>query len=139
MQDPVEPKLVFVGTENGLWISIDEGKSWTQMRNGFPSVSTMDLAIQERESALIIGTFGRAIWILDDLISLRKIAASGITKDFTAFPVNDAVQVKGIFIAPPGNIWTGFHTTFEGENRPFGEAVVPFYVKTPASDKKRIK
>jgi hypothetical protein len=134
LQDPVEPKLVFAGTENGLWISIDEGKSWTQMKNGFPSVSTMDLAIQERESALIIGTFGRAIWILDDLISLRKIAA-GMKKDFTLFPVNDAVQVKGLFIAPPGNIWTGFHTTFEGENKPFGEAVIPFYVKNLAAAK----
>jgi len=136
IQDPVEPKLVFAGTENGLWISIDEAKTWTQVRNGFPSVSTMDLAIQERESALIIGTFGRAIWILDDLISLRKIAA-GVNKDFKVFPVNDAVQVKGIFIAPPGNIWTGFHTTFEGENRPFGESVIPFYVKAPVSDKEK--
>ena len=129
IQDSVEPKLVFAGTENGLWISMDEGKTWAQMRNGFPSVSTMDLAIQERESALIIGTFGRSIWILDDLISLRKMAGSTSRKDFEVYPVNDAVQVKGIFIAPPGNIWTGFNTTFEGENRPFGEAPIPFYVK----------
>jgi photosystem II stability/assembly factor-like uncharacterized protein len=136
IQDPVEPKLIFAGTENGLWISIDEGKNWVQMKNGFPSVSTMDLTIQERESALIIGTFGRAIWILDDLISLRK-AAVGITKDFAVFPTIDAVQVKGIFIAPPGNIWTGFNTTFEGENRPFGESVIPFYVKAPASDQEK--
>jgi hypothetical protein len=137
IQDSVEPKLVFAGTENGLWISIDEGKSWTQLNNGFPSVSTMDLAIQERESALIIGTFGRSIWILDDLITLRKIAGSGITKDLTVSPVNDAVQVKGIFIAPPGNIWTGFHTTFEGVNRVFGEAVIPFFVKTRNTDKEK--
>jgi hypothetical protein len=136
MQDPVEPKLIFAGTENGLWISIDEGKNWSQMKNGFPSVSTMDLAIQERESALIIGTFGRAIWILDDLVSLRKTAV-GITKDFSVFPTQDAVQVKGIFIAPPGNIWTGFNTTFEGENRPFGESMIPFYVKAPVLDKEK--
>lgn len=128
MQDTVEPKLVFAGTENGLWISVDEGRSWVQMKNGFPSVSTMDLTIQERESALIIGTFGRSIWILDDLLTLRKIARGGLPKSFQVFTVNDAVQVKGIFIAPPGNIWTGFHTTFEGENRAFGEATIPFYV-----------
>jgi hypothetical protein len=108
------------------------------MRNGFPSVSTMDLAIQERESALIIGTFGRSIWIIDDLITLRK-AATGIAKDFSVLPLNDAVQVKGIFIAPPGNIWTGFHTTFEGENRPFGEAIIPFYVRSPSLDKEKNK
>jgi hypothetical protein len=74
---------------------------------------------------------------LDDLITLRK-AATGIKKEFTVFPVNDAVQVKGIFIAPPGNIWTGFNTTFEGENRPFGEAIIPFYIRVPASDKNSV-
>lgn len=129
MQDTEEPKLVFLGTENGLWISIDEGKNWEQFRNGFPSVSTMDMTIQERESALIVGTFGRSIWILDDLNTLRKVAGSGITKDLTVFPVNETVQVKGLFINPPGNIWTGFHTTFEGENRPFGRVEIPFYVR----------
>ncbi|MEQ8363485.1 MAG: hypothetical protein RH948_11490 [Cyclobacteriaceae bacterium] len=130
MQDTVEPRLVFLGTENGLWISIDEGKTWKQFRNGFPSVSTMDMTIQERESALIVGTFGRSIWILDDLNTLRNVAGEGITKDLTVFPVNETVQVKGLFINPPGNIWTGFHTTFEGENRPFGRAMIPFYVRT---------
>lgn len=129
VQDPVEPKLVFLGTENGLWISIDEGRSWKQFKNGFPSVSTMDLTIQEHESALIVGTFGRAIWILDDLLSLREIAANRINVTITALPVNEAVQVKGLFINPPGNIWTGFHTTFEGENKVFQKTKIPFYLK----------
>lgn len=133
LQDPVEPRLVFMGTENGLWISIDEGKSWEQFRNGFPSVSTMDLAIQERESALVVGTFGRSIWIIDDLLSLRKLAAGELEKKpLTALPMNDVVQVKGLFINPPGNIWTGFNTTFEGENRPFKQALIPFYIQENA-------
>ncbi|MBD0849127.1 VPS10 domain-containing protein [Maribacter arenosus] len=129
LQDPVEPKLVFLGTENGLWMSIDEGKSWKQFQNGFPSVSTMDLAIQEPESALIVGTFGRAIWILDDLLSLREITRNRIYDTITALPVNDAVLVKGLFINPPGNIWTGFHTTFEGENKVFQRTKIPYYLK----------
>ncbi|MDF9800817.1 photosystem II stability/assembly factor-like uncharacterized protein [Catalinimonas alkaloidigena] len=128
IQDPVEPKLVFLGTENGLWISMDEGNSWTQFQNGFPAVSTMDLAIQQRESALIVGTFGRAIWIIDDLLSLREAAAGKLNDKLTALPLNEVVQVKGLFIAPPGNIWTGFHTTFEGENRPFQKVEIPFYI-----------
>ncbi|MEQ8476267.1 MAG: hypothetical protein RIB54_08490 [Fulvivirga sp.] len=130
MQDVKEPKLVFLGTENGLWVSIDEGNTWEQMKNGFPSVSTMDLTIQERESALIIGTFGRAIWVLDDLLSLREIAANRLKPEITALPMNDAVQVKGLFIAPPGNIWTGFHTTFEGENRVFQKTEIPYFVNS---------
>ena len=139
IQDPVEPNLVFLGTENGLWISIDKGNTWTQFQNGYPSVSTMDLKIQERESALIIGTFGRAIWVLDDLLSLREIAANRIKKDITALPINDAVQVKGLFIAPPGNIWTGFHTTFEGENRVFQKTKIPFYLNEKPDSTSSVK
>lgn len=135
VQDPVEPNLVFLGTENGLWVSIDAGNSWRQFKNGFPSVSTMDMTIQERESALIVGTFGRAIWVIDDLLSLREIAGDRIEKGVTALPMNDAVQVKGLFINPPGNIWTGFHTTFEGENKVFQRTLVPFFINDDELDK----
>ncbi|MEM9528962.1 MAG: hypothetical protein AAGA31_20290, partial [Bacteroidota bacterium] len=129
IQDPVEPNLQFLGTENGLWVTIDDGIHWQAVKNGYPSVSTMDLKIQRRESALIIGTFGRAIWVLDDLKSLRELAAGRVNSARTALPMNDAVQVKGLFIAPPGNIWTGFHITFEGENRVFQKTKIPFYLK----------
>ena len=128
IQDPVEPNLVFLGTEHGLWISIDEGKNWVQFKNGFPSVSTMDLKIQERESSLIVGTFGRAIWVLDDLDVLRVLAAGQLKKQITALPMNEVVQVKGLFINPPGNIWSGFHTTFEGENRVFQKMEIPYFI-----------
>lgn len=128
VQDPIEPDLVFLGTENGLWISINGGEDWGQFKNGFPSVSTMDLKIQESESALIIGTFGRAIWILDDLSSVREIAGGRIKEGISALPINDAVQVKGIFIAAPGNVWSGFNTTFEGENRDFQKTKVPYFI-----------
>ncbi|MDA8686247.1 hypothetical protein N9L94_04450 [Robiginitalea sp.] len=128
VQDPVVQELQFLGTENGLWITHNNGVSWSQVHNGFPSVSTRDLVIQEPESALVIGTFGRAIWVLDDLQSLRTVIAKPETKPLRALPVNEVVQVKGLFIAPPGNIWTGFHTTFEGQNRPFQQVELPFYL-----------
>ncbi len=128
VQDPEVPALQFLGTEHGLYITIDAGAHWVQFKNGFPSVSTRDLFIQEPESALVVGTFGRAIWVLDDLLSLRAIAAGELTAPLQALPMNEVVQVKGLFINPPGNIWTGFHTTFEGENRVFQRAEIPFYV-----------
>jgi photosystem II stability/assembly factor-like uncharacterized protein len=139
IQDPVERNLVFLGTENGLWISIDEGKTWEQFKNGFPSVSTMDLKIQEPESALIVGTFGRAIWVLDDLLSLREIATNRLKNGITALPMNDAVQVKGLFINPPGNIWTGFNTTFEGENKVFQKTKIPFYLSDHPDSTNKVK
>ena len=128
IQDPEVPNLQFLGTENGLWISVNDGADWQQIKNGYPAVSTMDLKIQRRESALVIGSFGRAIWVLDDLKSLREIAADRLQPVLTALPMNEAVQVKGLFIAPPGNIWSGFHTTFEGENRVFQKTKIPFYL-----------
>ena len=118
-----------------MWVSINEGKDWVPFKNGFPSVSTMDLVIQEKESALVVGTFGRAIWVLDDLMSLREIVRGNTKEKITALPMNDVVQVKGLFIAPPGNIWTGFGTTFEGENRPFQQANIPMYINDlPSKD-----
>jgi hypothetical protein len=114
-------------------MSSNEGTSWKQIKNGFPSVSTMDLVIQEKESALVIGTFGRALWVIDDLISLRAIIAHKSKDKLIPLPLNDIVQVKGLFIAPPGNIWSGFHTTFEGENRAFQKAEIPFFINEAIS------
>ena len=128
IQDPIEKNLLFLGTENGLWVSINKGIDWTQFKNGFPSVSTMDLVIQEKESALVVGTFGRAIWVLDDLLSLRAIISNKANQKLTALPLNEVVQVKGLFIAPPGNIWSGFHTKFEGENRVFQKTEIPVFI-----------
>lgn len=131
VQDIQAPNLVFLGTEHGLWISIDKGENWVQFKNGFPSVSTMDLKIQGSESALVVGTFGRAIWVLDDLWALRATAGKELKKGLTVLPTNEAVQVKGLFINPPGNIWTGFHTTFEGENKVFQKMQVPYFIEGP--------
>ena len=99
----------------------------------------MDLKIQEPESALIVGTFGRAIWVLDDLLSLREVAGNRLKTGLTALPMNDAVQVKGLFINPPGNIWTGFHTTFEGENKVFQKTKIPFYLSQEPSGDSMVK
>jgi len=76
IQDPTEPNLIFAGTEQGLWISFDNGTNFQQWKNGYPSVSTYDLAIQEREADLCIATFGRALYIIDDIRGLRKAAAN---------------------------------------------------------------
>jgi hypothetical protein len=71
VEDAIEPNLMFLGTDDGLYISIDAGTEWTKWTNGFPTVSVKDLVIQPREHDLVIGTFGRAAWILDDIRPLR--------------------------------------------------------------------
>ena len=129
IQDPSEPNLVFLGTEHGLYVSIDKGNSWVQWNHGFPSVSTMDLAIQEREADLVIGTFGRSAYVLDDIRPLREIAASGgkiLDQKFTLFDPPDAVQVAA-FKASAGIHFPG-DASFSGENKsPLG--VLTIYLK----------
>jgi photosystem II stability/assembly factor-like uncharacterized protein len=73
LQDPTEPNLLFVGTEQGLWVSLDGGNSFQQFKNGYPSVSTYDLAIQEREADLAIATFGRSCIHIDDIRRIREL------------------------------------------------------------------
>ncbi len=80
VQDPVEPKLMFAGTEFGLYVSVDAGTNWTKWTNGYPTVSTMDMVIHPREHDLVIGTFGRAAYVLDDIRPLRAIAKEGSSK-----------------------------------------------------------
>ncbi len=135
IQDPVEPKLIFLGTEHGLWVSIDNAVNWTQWKNGYPSVSTMDMAIQKREADLVLGTFGRAVFILDDIRPLRQIAAdNGMTLDkkFVVFDAPEAYHVEGSY-TPRGIHYAG-DATFIGENRPIGGAILSYYLKEESKD-----
>ena len=128
LQDPVEPNLIFAGTEQGLWVSFNDGKSFQQWKNDYPSVSTYDLAIQEREGDLAIATFGRSLYILDNIRPLRKLASTnGIfpSKGITAFesPIAHTVRFR---------LSSGLNSTpwglYEGKNRIRG-AEYSFFVK----------
>ncbi len=132
-QDPTEPNLIFVGTENGLWISLDNGNSFDQFKNGYPSVSTYDFAIQEREADLAIATFGRALWVLDDIRPLRKAAANKglkFTNPVTVFSSPDVYQAQ--YKATTGYEWSTYGL-FDAENRRRG-AAVSFFINKPKPD-----
>lgn len=93
VQDPVEPNLLFVGTDHGLWFSIDMGVNWNKWTKGFPSVQVADLKIHPRDNDLVIGTFGRSFWILDDISPLRALAATKgevLQKPLALFAATDA-------------------------------------------------
>jgi hypothetical protein len=138
IQDPAEPNLIFVGTEHGLWMSFDNGGSFQQWKNGYPSVSTFDLAIQEREADLVIGTFGRALWILDDIRPLRKLAANRETvtsRKLTLFPAPDAYQAT--YRAAPGYEWSTMGI-YDAENRRRG-AAISYYVAPSPSQKNAVQ
>ncbi len=132
IQDLEEPNLLFLGTDFGLYVSVDYGKNWTKWTH-FPSVSTADLAIHPREHDLIIGTFGRAAWIMDDIRPLRKIAATNgevLDKDLAVFETPDAYLAEyksftGVRFAADG--------MFRGQNRR-GGAMMTVWRKPPGMD-----
>ena len=73
-EDEVDPQLLFLGTEFGLWVSVDGGIHWAQFKGDMPNVAVRDLAIHPRESDLLVATHGRGIYILDDLTPIRALA-----------------------------------------------------------------
>lgn len=90
-QDPVNANLLFVGTEFGVFFSVNGGEKWTQLKAGLPTISVRDMVIHPRENDLILGTFGRGIYILDDYSPLRVINESFLNKESHLFPVKDAL------------------------------------------------
>ena len=132
LQDPTEPNLIFVGTEQGLWISLDGATTFQQFKNGYPSVSTYDLAIQEREADLCIATFGRAMYVLDDIRPLRKLAAQKgiLKKNIVAFENNDAYKVT--YKNQPGYEWSTWGV-WDADNKKRG-AAINFYANVKPRD-----
>ncbi len=124
-EDVQQPNLLFLGTEFGLWISIDGGQSWASFKGDkFPAVAVRDLVIQPRDNDLVIGTHGRGIWIIDDITPLRTLSADLMSKE-AAFVTARPVQQR---ISGPGG-WANGAAVFVGENPP-GGAVLTYYQRT---------
>ena len=141
VQDPVEPKLMFLGTENGLYVSINGGKKWTHWTNGYPAgVSTMDMVIHPREYDLVIGTFGRAVYILDDIRPLREMAQKGLSVLDEPVHVYTPPEAWEVSRKSAPGLFAGGDSYFRGENRPVG-AMITFSVKKgdPEADKKKVQ
>jgi photosystem II stability/assembly factor-like uncharacterized protein len=119
VEDIEEPNLIFLGTDDGLYISINAGEKWTKWTEGFPTVPVKDLVIHPREHDLVIGTFGRAAWVLDDLRPLREIAKnkSIISLNIKLFDPPTAYQAA--YQQPTGSRF-GADAMYHGENRSGG-------------------
>ncbi len=89
-EDPVNAKLLFAGTEFGLYFSLDGGARWVRLKGGLPVINVRDLAIQERENDLAIATFGRGFYILDDYTALRGLTRADLDRAAILFPVRKA-------------------------------------------------
>ncbi len=133
VEDPINANLLFLGTDDGLYISLNAGEKWTKWTNGFPTVSTKDLVIQPREHDLVIGTFGRAAWVLDDIRPLRAMASGNVlSKKLELF--NPPTAYQAAYQQPTGSRFGG-DALFNGENKR-GGAIISYYINRPSAKKK---
>jgi photosystem II stability/assembly factor-like uncharacterized protein len=124
-EDTVDSQLLFLGTEFGLWISIDRGLHWAQFKGGhIPAVAVRDLAVQPRDNDLVLATHGRGIWIVDDISPLRDLTPTLTSQDaafVSARPVQQRIEANGG--------WPTGAAAFVGDN-PTGGAVITYFQRT---------
>ncbi|MGE5108047.1 MAG: hypothetical protein ACM3H8_10915, partial [Sphingobacteriales bacterium] len=127
-EDHVNANLLFAGTEFGVYVSIDGGQKWIQLKGGLPTIAVKDMNIQKRENDLILATFGRGFYVMDDYTPLRNLKKEDLDKAATIFPVKDAwMYVESLPLGVRGK-------GFQGENffttpNPKVGAVFTYYLK----------
>src|SRR6185369_8413507 len=133
-EDPKSKDLLFVGTEFGLFVSLNGGGEWKPLMSGMPTVRIDDILVHPRDGDLIVGTHGRGIYILDDITPLQQLTASKV--------LDKSVH---LFDVRPGTIWmndtrlgryVGGSKLFRGQNPPSGTAITYYLKSAPAADVK---
>ena len=128
IEDTRNADLLYVGTETGLFISLDRAKSWRRLKANLPTVRIDEMVIHPRDNALVVGTHGRSIWILDHLEPIQEFAAAqAATNAATLFSIGPALQWR-LMDNQNDEFWG--HNTFIGENPPV-DAVIQFHLKKP--------
>ncbi len=132
----MNPSLLFAGTEFGLYFTVDGGKLWTQLKGGLPTIAVKDLAIQARENDLVLATFGRGFYVLDDYSPLRSVAPDVLEKPAVLFPLKRSwMYMEELPLGLRGKSFQG-DSFYAAENPPFG-AVVTYYLKDEIQTKKK--
>jgi photosystem II stability/assembly factor-like uncharacterized protein len=136
LEDPSQKDLLFVGTEFGVFFSPSGGSKWIQLKGGLPTIAVRDMVVQKREGDLVLATFGRGFYVLDDLTPLRKATASLLGQEAALFPV----RPTAMFVPeePYGIRGRGFQgaSHYTAENPPFG-ALITYHLKDELTSLKR--
>ncbi|GAB4310572.1 MAG: hypothetical protein Kow00127_00110 [Bacteroidales bacterium] len=135
VQDFVDPDLLFVGTEFGIWFSVDGGNIWTQLNSGLPTIAVMDIAIQERENDLVLATFGRGFYILDDYSPLRKVKNVLKEEKPYIFPVKPAL----LYARKNRGGYGSGSNVYVADNPPFGATFTYYLPDAPKTLKQMRK
>jgi photosystem II stability/assembly factor-like uncharacterized protein len=127
-EDHVDPNLMFVGTEFGLFFTHNGGKNWHQMKSGLPTIAIRDIAIQRRENDLVLASFGRGFYVLDDYSPLRNVKEEMFAEEAFIFPIKDALMY--LEATPLGNRGQSFQgESFYAAKNPPVAATFTYYMK----------
>ncbi|MGH9752752.1 MAG: WD40/YVTN/BNR-like repeat-containing protein [Blastocatellia bacterium] len=128
-EDHVNPNLLFVGTEFGFFftpsLNADGGAKWIQLKGGLPTIAVRDIAVHRRENDLVLATFGRGFYVLDDYSPLRGVNAQALAQESSLFPVKDALMYVRSSLSFSGSQGASFYTA---PNPPYG-ATINYYLK----------
>lgn len=137
-EDTVNRDLLFLGNEYGIWFSLDSGKKWLQLKGGLPVIAVRDAVIQQRESDLVVATFGRSFYVLDDITPLRSVRRETLQQEAALFPVRDSllyIQSSRIGGRNQGFLGESFYVA---PNPPYG-AIFTYYLKDKYKTLKEIR
>lgn len=109
-EDHLDPNLIFCGTEYGAFFSPNKGKRWKELAAGLPTIAVRDITIQERENDLVLGTFGRGFYVMDDYSALRSVENAKPSERAKIYSVRDALSwEQSLPLGLPGK-------SFQGDN-----------------------
>ena len=127
VQDHEQPNLLFVSTEFGVYVTVDGGTAWFRLKGGLPTISVRDMEIQRRENDLVLATFGRGFYVLDDYSPLRRITAELLEEEAVLFDVDDALWYLEASPLGGGEKGSQGDAFFTAPNPPYG-AVFTYYL-----------
>jgi photosystem II stability/assembly factor-like uncharacterized protein len=128
-EDPKNRNLLYVGTEFGLFASLDAGKTWKRFMTNYPTVRTDDILVHPRDNDLIVATHGRSVWIADDISPLQQMTPEVMAQDAFLFTMRPAIAYLN---DQQHGQQVGGQKVFIGENAPRGTSI-DYYLKSAAS------
>jgi photosystem II stability/assembly factor-like uncharacterized protein len=131
-EDPVRPGLLYLGTENAIYVSFDAGDRWIPLQANLPHAPVSGILVQERFNDLVISTYGRGFWIMDDITPLQRVDATVLARPAHLFPIREAWRFRSI-TAPS----TTYDDPAAGDDPDYG-ASINYYLKAPARTAPRI-
>jgi photosystem II stability/assembly factor-like uncharacterized protein len=126
-EDPVRRGLLYVGTENAIYVSFDDGENWQPLQNNLPHAPVSWITVQEHFNDLVVSTYGRGFWILDDVTPLQQMTPQVLASDAHLFPPRPAYRFR--FITAPS---TPYDDPTIGENPPYG-AAINYFLRSAAA------